>query len=68
MTQVFCLNDSLYNEDGLYISDDQWLVYWYEDGGYDGSGEAVKLDKNGKLFRKSLTKDGVFTIKIVKEI
>ena len=28
----------------------EWLVYWYEDGGYDGSGEAVALGKDGLLY------------------
>ena len=27
----------------------EWLVYYYEDWGYDGSGEAVALTKDGYL-------------------
>lgn len=26
-----------------------WFVYWYENYGYEGSGEAVALDKDGHL-------------------
>jgi hypothetical protein len=26
-----------------------WLVYWYENYGYEGFGEAVALDKEGRL-------------------
>lgn len=34
----------------------EWFVYWYEDGGYDGSGEAVALRKeDGKLVMKDLS-------------
>ena len=31
-----------------------WLVYWYEGGGYEGSGEAVALYKDGLLHCKNL--------------
>lgn len=32
-----------------------WLVFWYEDGGYDGSGDAVALGKeDGLLYVKNL--------------
>ena len=36
--------------DGAY----KWLVYWYEIGGYDGSGEAVALREDGMLVVKNL--------------
>lgn len=39
------------------VEDDrfEWCVYWYEDGGYDGSGEAVALCKeDGLLYVKNL--------------
>lgn len=26
-----------------------WFVYWYEGGDYDGFGEAIALDKEGRL-------------------
>ena len=43
---------------GLPEEDDQqfdWVVFWYEDGGYDGSGEAVALCKDdGLLYIKDL--------------
>lgn len=29
--------------------DYQWFVFWYEDGGYDGSGIAAGLTKEGKI-------------------
>ena len=33
----------------------EWVVFWYEDGGYDGSGEAVALCKDdGLLYIKDL--------------
>jgi hypothetical protein len=33
----------------------EWVVFWYEDGGYDGSGEAVGLCKDdGLLYIKDL--------------
>jgi len=33
----------------------EWLVYWYEDGGYDGSGEAVAFCKDeGMLYVRNL--------------
>jgi len=42
--------DSAYDEpqgiDGQYV----WLVYWYEEGSYEGNGEAVALGKDGKLY------------------
>lgn len=31
------------------VEDYIWLVYWYENYGYEGSGEAVALDKEGHL-------------------
>jgi hypothetical protein len=41
--------DAAYSEpstDESYV----WLVYWYEEGCYDGWGEAVALDTDGKLY------------------
>jgi hypothetical protein len=35
--------------------DYQWLIYWYESGDYCGSGEAVKLDFDGKLYSVNLS-------------
>lgn len=33
----------------------EWVVHWYEDGGYDGSGDAVGLNKeDGLLYIKNL--------------
>ncbi len=32
----------------------KWIVYWYENGGYDGSGEAVAMDQDGLLHCKNL--------------
>lgn len=33
----------------------EWLVYWYEDGGYDGNGECVGYNKeDGMLYTKNL--------------
>lgn len=32
-----------------------WLVYWYENGGYDGHGEAVALGTDGMLYRTGLS-------------
>lgn len=33
----------------------EWIVHYYEDGGYDGSGEAVGLNKeDGLLYVKNL--------------
>ena len=32
----------------------QWLVHWYEDGGYDGSGQAVALHQDGTVYVKNL--------------
>lgn len=32
----------------------EWFVYDYQNGGYDGSGEAVALGKDGKLHCKNL--------------
>ncbi len=38
------------------ITEDQfeWFVYWYENGGYDGSGSAVALGKDGFLYTAGL--------------
>lgn len=32
----------------------QWVVYWYENGGYDGSGEMVALGNDGTLYYRNL--------------
>jgi hypothetical protein len=32
-----------------------WLVYWYENDGYDGNGEAVALGVDGMLYRTGLS-------------
>lgn len=32
----------------------EWVVFWYEDGVYDGFGEAVALSKDGLLYIKDL--------------
>lgn len=32
----------------------KWIVYWYENGGYDGSGEAVGLHEDGMIYVKGL--------------
>lgn len=32
----------------------EWMVYWYDQDGYDGSGEAVALGKDGVLYCKNL--------------
>ncbi len=38
------------------ITEDQfeWFVFWYEDGGYDGSGYAVALGQDGLLYCANL--------------
>lgn len=45
--------DEPYDLDSLG-TDFIWLVYWYQDGGYEGSGEAVKLGMDGKLYVANL--------------
>jgi hypothetical protein len=37
-----------------YDDDYIWIVEWYENGGYDGSGEAVALGKDGLLYFANL--------------
>jgi hypothetical protein len=32
----------------------EWMVVWYENGGYDGSGEAMALGKDGHLYYQNL--------------
>lgn len=41
--------DELYDLPGEDDQKWEWLVFWYEDGGYDGSGEAVALCKEDNL-------------------
>lgn len=44
-----------YDLPGEENQDFEWVVFWYEDGGYDGSGEAVGLRKqDGLLYVKNL--------------
>jgi hypothetical protein len=31
-----------------------WMVYWYDGGSYDGTGEAVAFGKDGLVYFKSL--------------
>jgi hypothetical protein len=31
-----------------------WVVYWYEGGSYDGSGEAIYLKEDGQLYSENL--------------
>lgn len=58
MFEIFQVGpDQLSEWDLKEVQDDgrfEWLVYWYEDGGYDGSGEAVALGKDGLLYIKNL--------------
>jgi hypothetical protein len=49
--------DELSDWDFNEVSQDKykWIVYWYENGGYDGNGEAVALGKDDdKLYCKNL--------------
>ena len=48
--------DQLKDYDLAYVKEDgyEWLIYWYEEGYYDGSGEAVALRKDGQLVIKNL--------------
>lgn len=32
----------------------EWIVYWYQTGDYDGSGEAAMYGKDGKLYTRGL--------------
>ena len=51
--KIYCLNDEAYGDhfqESLY----EWKAYWYEDHGYDGSGEAVALGKDGFLYTENL--------------
>lgn len=54
--QVYCLRDELseWNWNNINKDDYQWAVYWYENGGYDGSGELVALGKDGFLYYTNL--------------
>lgn len=39
--------DDPYDIGNVCLEDYQWFVYWYEDMGYDGRGQAVALRKDG---------------------
>ncbi len=52
--EVYCVGP---DEGGCGVDDPDnwiWAVEWYEGGGYEGHGEAVALNKDGKLYFASL--------------
>ena len=55
--EKFDLHDGsyYYSEYDFKEEDFVWMVTWYEDNGYDGSGEAVALGKDGLIYTKSLS-------------
>jgi hypothetical protein len=48
--QIYVLKDEVQPyELEMDLEQYEWLVYWYENGCYDGFGEAVALRKDGRL-------------------
>lgn len=55
--QVYSVGvDDLNEYDWANIKQDdyQWIVYWYESGSYDGSGEMVALGNDGAIYYSNL--------------
>ncbi len=47
MTTIYQVGpDAAYDEGQVQDERFEWVVYWYEDGGYDGSGNAVGYNKD----------------------
>lgn len=42
--------DRLEDSEFSHVKDVKWIVYWYENGGYDGNGQAVVLKEDGLLY------------------
>ena len=59
MVEMFKVGpDELSEWDLNEVKDDprfEWFVYWYENGYYDGSGNALALCKDGLLYYKDLS-------------
>lgn len=60
MVEMFKVGPDELNEWDLNeVKDDprfEWFVYWYQDGGYDGQGDALALCKeDGLLYYKDLS-------------
>lgn len=45
------------DEDGAYFKEEgaKFIVYWYENYGYEGSGDAIACDKDGQLWHQGLS-------------
>lgn len=53
-TLVVCLGEKLDNILDQCDDTDRWIAYDYENYGYEGGGEAIRCDKEGKLWHMSL--------------